>query len=248
MSRLVEATALLGLPVVTMTGDDVAEVRDVVYEGARGGLVGFTLNKRGFLSGSLREVLPMSEVAAVGRDAVMIDDERALTAADDAPTATADASPEQDVIGAPVITEEGTELGEVRDVVVSLGRTTKAVGYELGGPRFESTRGDRRGFIPLPEQIAISGDSLVVPAGIDRYLRDDLTGFGGAVDDFRREHRARDGTPDSPGSAGRNGAVPSKAELYEEARRRGVPGRSSMSKAELQEALERPAPTSRGER
>jgi hypothetical protein len=46
-------------------------------------------------------------------------------------------------------------------------------------------------------------------------------------------------TPAKAGSGRSSGAEPSKAELYAEARRRNVEGRSSMTKAELLRALEK---------
>jgi uncharacterized protein YrrD len=58
MKPLVTASAIHGLPVVTLGGEDVAEVRDVIYSPDAGRVVGLTLNKRGFLSGRRREVLP----------------------------------------------------------------------------------------------------------------------------------------------------------------------------------------------
>ena len=67
MSRLLNTTGVIGLPVVTVGGDDVAEVRDVVYEPNRGGLIGFTLNKRGFFSGRQQQVLTIDGVRSVGR-------------------------------------------------------------------------------------------------------------------------------------------------------------------------------------
>lgn len=184
MSRLVRATELTGLPVVTLTGDDVAEVRDVVYEPSRGGLVGFTLNKRGFFSGRMKDVLAIADVASIGKDAVMVADTDALTEKANAPASIREAGSDRDVIGISVMTDEGTELGRVSDVVIQLGRKSEAVGYQLD----HASDRDRHLFIPLPEQISISGDALMVPHTLDRFIRDDLTGFGGAIDEFRADH------------------------------------------------------------
>lgn len=231
MTRLVRATELNGLPVVTLSGDDVAEVRDVVYDASRGGLVGFTLNKRGFFSGRLKAVLTMDGVSSIGKAAVMVETDDALTEKADAPETITAASPERNVIGADVVTEDGTSLGQVTDVVVQLGRRAEAVGYEL-----TSTGGDsRRVFIPLPEQLAISGDALMVPNGLDAFVRDDLTGFGGAVDAYRADHAGGNNASRS-GPATASGRQ-TKAELYERAQARDISGRSSMTKAELVAAL-----------
>ncbi len=231
MRRLVRATELNGLPVVTMNGEDVGEVRDVVYDSDRGGLVGFTLNKRGFFSGRLKEVLTVANVASIGKDAVMVETDDAFTEKDDAPETIAGASSDRNVIGAAVLTEEGTTLGRVTDVVVQLGRKAEAVGYELASAEDAS----RHLFIPLPEQLAVSGDALMVPSGLDAFVRDDLTGFGGAVEAYRADHASGDNPP-APNPSTTNERQ-TKAELYEEAQARDISGRSSMTKAELVAAL-----------
>ena len=51
MSVLMRSGEIRGRPVVTQdTAEDVAEVKDVVLSYATAGLVGFTLNRRGFLA------------------------------------------------------------------------------------------------------------------------------------------------------------------------------------------------------
>ena len=76
MKLLMTASQIRGLPVVTVRGgEDIAEVRDVIYSPEAGRLVGMTLNQRGFLSGRRREVLPAEMIHAVGQHAVMVNDE-----------------------------------------------------------------------------------------------------------------------------------------------------------------------------
>ena len=83
--RAARATDLLGQPVVTLGGDDLAEIRDVVYDSERGSMLGFTLNKRGWFGGRLKERLPVDAVHAIGRDAVMVASDADLVDAADAP-------------------------------------------------------------------------------------------------------------------------------------------------------------------
>jgi len=177
---LMNASAINGLPVVTVHGgDDVAEVRDVIYSPEAGRLVGLTLNKRGFFSGRRREVLPAESIHAIGADAVMILDESSLTAPDDAPTEVGHPAARRNVIGNDVLTEGGTSLGVVRDLALLVGSSGEVVGYEI-----EKAAGGR-GYIPLPAQLAVSGVALVVPDITEEFVRDDLVGLGAAVDDFR---------------------------------------------------------------
>lgn len=79
MTVLLTGLSISGLPVVTIrTGEDVAEVRDVIYSPEAGRVVGLTLNKRGFLAGRRREVLSDETIYAIGREAVMVNDESSL--------------------------------------------------------------------------------------------------------------------------------------------------------------------------
>ena len=74
MTVLMRAREITGRPVVAISSADaVAEVKDVVISHPSASVVGFTLNKRGFLGSPLKEVLPWERLGALGRDAVMID-------------------------------------------------------------------------------------------------------------------------------------------------------------------------------
>ncbi len=182
---LLRGTDLNGLPVVSITeGDALADVRDVVYSPEHGALLGFTLNKRGFLGRPLAAVLAYDRVAAIGRDAVMVDDESAVTSDDAALSSDVDDAAGRNVIGNEVLTDAGQRLGTVIDVVVEV-TTGEVVGYELTGDARLQAHAGRPLLIPIPATLAVSGDVLLVPAAAEPYIRDDLSGFGAAVDEFR---------------------------------------------------------------
>jgi uncharacterized protein YrrD len=177
---LTNAGAVRGLPVVTVTGGEaVGEIRDIVYHPDAGRVVGFTLNKRGLLAGRRREVLPAGGVLAIGRDAVMIRDADALVDPDVAPAELGTPDGDRDVIGNDVVTEGGVSLGAIKDVVLLVGGTGEVVGYQLEGPD------GGEAYIPLPAQLAVSGDVLIVPNAAEEFIRDDLVGLGAAVEEFR---------------------------------------------------------------
>jgi sporulation protein YlmC with PRC-barrel domain len=173
MSVLMRAHEITGRPVVTLdTAEAVAEVKDVVIAHGAAEVVGFTLNGRGFLSSPLREVLPWTRVGALGRDAVMVDGADALTPPDAAMEEAAAAARERDIVGATVMTDGGTALGTVVD-----------------GPGVERDRDAATLLIPVDDTIAVSGSTLLVPAAAEGFVRDDLSGFGSAVADFRARLR-----------------------------------------------------------
>ena len=180
MRSLVTGSTIRGLPVVTIGGgEDVAEVRDLIYSPDAGRVVGLTLNKRGFLAGRRREVLPADAIHAIGRDAVMVADESSLTSPAEAPEDIGAPPSGRDVTGDEVLTEGGTSLGRVRDVILLVGSKGEVVGYEI------DRASGGTGYIPLPAQLAVSGTTLVVPEATKEFVEDDLVGLGASVDEFR---------------------------------------------------------------
>ena len=82
---LMRGRDLIGRPVVDGNGDDLAEIRDIIFDATSGTITGFTLSKRGFLGRRNHHVLALADVLAVGTDAVMIASEDRLLAPDDSP-------------------------------------------------------------------------------------------------------------------------------------------------------------------
>ncbi|MEO7131334.1 MAG: PRC-barrel domain-containing protein [Dermatophilaceae bacterium] len=190
MSRLMRTSEITKRPVVTMGGDDIAQIKDIVY-GADGGSVrGFTLAGRGLFAGPLSTVLAWSRVAALGADAVMIADEAAL--GDEASifgTADSPTGPRGDVLGSRVLTDKGTDLGSVVDVIVEVqgaGDAADVVGYEIEASAALDNSGTRM-LMPLPDTMAASGEHLIVPESAKDFVRHDLAGFGAAVQEFRTQ-------------------------------------------------------------
>lgn len=188
MTRLMRTSSITRRPVVTLGGDDVAQVKDVVYAAGGGAVSGFTLAGRGLFAGPLRTGLPWSAVLGLGADAVMVRDESALEPVDavlEASAASGGAG--GDVLGSQVLTDAGTALGTVVDVVVEVtGAQCDVVGYEVEAAPALGTKGTRL-LIPLPDTLAASGEHLMVPASARDFVKDDLAGFGAAVEEFRAQ-------------------------------------------------------------
>ncbi|MEV6527333.1 PRC-barrel domain-containing protein [Longispora sp. NPDC051575] len=186
MTLLVRASDLVKRPVVTLAGEDVAQVKDVVFDGSSGEVSGFTLNGRGVFAGPLRVALPIAAVTAIGGDAVMITDEAVLVERGDVAHATDLA--ERDVLGDRVLTDTGVDLGTVVDVILQVGAATDVVGYEVKTAPALHHAG-RRVLIPLPDTLSVSGEALIVPARAVEFVAQDLAGFGAAIEAFRTQLR-----------------------------------------------------------
>ncbi len=192
MSVLLRSSEIIKLPVVTLAGEDIAQVKDVVYAANGGQLGGFTLNGRGLLAGPLHVALPWAAVTGLGPDALIIPGDDVLTPIEALFGDTTSGGAPADVLGSQVLTDTGTALGVVVDVIIEVtdGGESQAdvVGYEID-PVDGLSHGRSRLLIPLPDTLSASGEHLMVPAAARDFVTDDLAGFGAAVDTFRNRLR-----------------------------------------------------------
>ncbi|MEU3032325.1 PRC-barrel domain-containing protein [Streptomyces incarnatus] len=177
------ASELTKRVVVTLGGEAVAQVKDTVFDFRAGRITGFTLSGRGLLAGPLKVSLPLSGVHAIGPSAVMIPGTAVLV--ERKAVLAAHQAEHGQVIGAPVLTDEGTETGTVLDVVIEAGSSGRVIGFEIA-MKESADHEKRRAFIPRGEALAVSGRAMVIPAQARHFVADDLPSFGAQVEAFRR--------------------------------------------------------------
>ena len=183
MTVLVRAGELSGRPVVTLQGDRIAEVKDVLFDRGEGSIAGFTLNNPGLFSRSRKDALPWAGVHGVGSDAVMVRVPEVLVPLD--AVAPKEERKDGDVLFGEVLTETGQAIGTVVDVILQIGPgSAEVVGYEVEAAAGLASAG-RKVYVPVPATMSVSGERLVVPADVTEFVADDLAGFGAAVDAFR---------------------------------------------------------------
>ncbi|MEV0124519.1 PRC-barrel domain-containing protein [Streptomyces sp. NPDC050703] len=193
MRELMPAAGLTGRPVVTLGGEAVGQVKDVVLDGTNGRIAGFTLAGRGLFSGPLRKSLPWAGVHALGADAVMIASEEALE--NKAAVAGWEEASGGLVRGARVLTDLGVQVGTVRDVVVEAGAEGAVVGVEMSSTEALGHH-EATVFLALGGHPAMTGDTLMVPARDTEDIAGDLTGLAASV------RRRRLGGTGGPGAVG----------------------------------------------
>lgn len=196
MSTLLRATALAKLPVVTFAGEDIAQVKDILYAADGGQISAFTLAGRSLFSGPLKLALPWAGVTGLGSDAVIIESDQQLVPLDNVLSGAGSDGGRRagvnrgDIIKSQVLTDQGTALGVVSDVIIGTGRHRNAqadvIGYEIE-PAETLGRGQQRLLIPLPATMSASGEHLMVPAAAADFLTDNLTGFEATVATFRAQ-------------------------------------------------------------
>ena len=190
MSRLMRTSEVTKRPVVTFAGDDIAQIKDIVYSAGGGAVGGFTLSGRGLLAGPMKQSLSWASVHSLGSDAVMIVDESALEDSQAVLDRSASSGGSGgNVLGSQVLTDDGTDLGSVVDVIIEVEGDSEqcdVVGYEIEASEALGTKGTKL-LIPLPDTLAVSGEHLMVPASARNFVGQDLAGFGAAVKDFRAQ-------------------------------------------------------------
>lgn len=156
---LVRASALAGRRIVSEDGISTVEVQDLVLADDGHRIEGFTVREPGIFGKRHVATIPVSAVKTIGPDAVIIEAEHELTGGDHDPAVCAD------VKGRQVLTDDGTDLGTVADVVVETKRNSvQVVVLEL----------DRDGerFLVLPRGTSVGGDAVVVPGAMADALVD----------------------------------------------------------------------------
>lgn len=156
MTAILRAGDLSGRPVVSLAGERLAEIKDVVFDRKSGDLLGFTLNDPGFFSGTRDDGLPMDAVHGIGDAAVVVAGLHVLVEVDR--VVSRQERQGNDVLADRVTTEEGADLGEVVDVLLDPShRPPKVVGYEVKSEDGHTVT------VPLDDTVAVSGERLVVP-------------------------------------------------------------------------------------
>ncbi len=146
---------------------------------------------RGLFSGPLKQALAWSSVMALGPDAVMIRDEDVLTSTTEVlDESAASGGSGGNVLGSDVLTDAGSLLGVVSDVILEVShRAAQAcdvVGYEVAASESLGPHGGKV-FVPLPDTLAASGAHLIVPDSAKGFLAHDLAGLSAAVEAFRHQ-------------------------------------------------------------
>ena len=183
MTSYLRAGEIAKKPVVTLAGEDLGQVKDIVFDTSSGNVRCFTLAGRGMLAGPLHRALLWKNVHALGPHAVMVRDESALEEDD---TAARKGTKEQgggNVLGIEVTTRSGTRLGTITDAVVATGRTPVVAGFKV------ETAEHRRVLLPVAGPVTVSRERMLVPDTTAEHTAGDLGGFSSAAQTLRNRLR-----------------------------------------------------------
>ncbi len=147
---------LLSLPVVeALTGEQLGEVKELLYDIRGCHLIGFIVADGGWLRAA-RAVL-LHEVQDITGTAVVVEDKNCIR---DISEIAEFLQHRSDVIGYMLITSEGKELGVIQDLVISPGNG-KIHGYELSSGIMDDLLNGRT-TVNVAGQLDIVGEQVIL--------------------------------------------------------------------------------------
>jgi uncharacterized protein YrrD len=151
--------SVIGKPILTYDeGLRVGEVRDVILGADNSALVGLLAEEGGLFESS--KVVPIEEIGAFGRDAVVVRTTASVMSAGQTPGIKAILDRKQSLLGTKVFTETGDAQGSVADIYFD-DATGRVEAMEVTGGRVSDlTNGTRH--LPVDEIVRIGPDVLYV--------------------------------------------------------------------------------------
>lgn len=163
-------------------GAKLDKVSDVVIDPDGRHVVALVVTDGGFLSSS--RVVPVTEVASFGKDAIVIRNAESIVATSDDPTLRDLVDRDEKILGKNVYTTTGDEHGSIADVYFEEA-TGQVVGYEVSNGVMGDAASGRR-YLATDEIAAIGGDVIYVEPATAATLDAQVGGIQGAMEDAGR--------------------------------------------------------------
>lgn len=174
------ARDIIGLPVVTFNrGSKIYDVADMILDPARPQVLALLVEEKAWFHSA--KVIPFGYVSAIGPDAVVIPDAKAVVDLDRLKDKDLRAlNNDQIVRGLRILTDDGRRLGTVNDMLID-SKTGEIKGYFMSiGRVLNVTQGER--YLPADSVISVGRRVLYVSGETGRMLDEQTGGWSGALD------------------------------------------------------------------
>jgi uncharacterized protein YrrD len=175
---------IIGMPVIGLdSGVKIGIVQDLIYNSAQDKIEGLLLEKGTWLRDG--KIIPYSNVCSIGHDAVIVQRSNAVEKASRVSEIKEFYRQNEGMLNVPVMTESGTDLGVVDDILIDEA-SGEITGYEIsGGIIHDLVEGRMK--IPKSQFLFVGQDVIIISDRLkDRgkhYLdRDDIS--EGEIDSF----------------------------------------------------------------
>lgn len=154
---------VIGLPILGRdVGKRLAAVRELILDPKQRRVLGFLVEWGGILSEA--KVVPFRSAMAVGRDAIIVQNEQAIVRASEVPEIEEALKVRATLAGLRVFTEDGRDIGTIEDVFFDE-TTGELKGFEVSKGVLDRVRG-RRAFVPLTPALLIGPEVVFVPSEV----------------------------------------------------------------------------------
>lgn len=152
--------AVVGLPVMDLTtGSQVGVVKKLVFNRTQDRLLGLVIDEGGWFRDA--RVIPFEAIRQMGENAVTLADADAILAVDEQTKLKAFIAENSSVRGMRVLTESGTEIGVVDDIMFDPETGTVEAFRISGGLLQDFVEG--KGVLPVPARITVGEDVIIIP-------------------------------------------------------------------------------------
>lgn len=165
------AKDMLGLPVIDVrTGKQLGSVKDLWIDSEWQVQAILLDNKSWF---SIPRFILWEDINSFGEDAVTVTDEAVIRSEEDITGAWVLLTGSGQIMGLPLLTVNGQQLGRVEDVYFSPNMDKRIIGFELSEGFLADVK-DGRKWLPAPEQATMGQDVIMVPVSCKDSLEDIL--------------------------------------------------------------------------
>ena len=169
---------MIGKPIVAYdSGEEFRTIVDLIFDQENNQLLGFLVDEGGWFSNAL--VLPLTNVQAIGADAVIVASRDAIDSATQFPEIQSILERDNILKGTRIMTLDGRDLGTMVDLYFD---DTSGVieGYEVSGGIFADAYSGRS-FVPAPDTLKIGEDIAFVPSETADLMEEQVGGIRGAM-------------------------------------------------------------------
>ena len=171
--------SITGLQVLSLdTATDLGNVLDLVFDHDADECLGILLREDSMFHAA--QVIPWSDIRAIGKDAVMVESENSVMAPGDDARLRAVMERDTHLSGTKILTETGDEIGSFADVYLDE-NTGRVIGYEASGGLVSDTMSGKR-YIPAERtgDLHVGDDVLMVdPQFANEFERQEQEEPGG---------------------------------------------------------------------
>ncbi len=169
---------MIGKPIVAYdSGEEFRTIVDLIFDQESNQLLGFLVDEGGWFSNAL--VLPLTNIQAIGADAVIVASREAIASAQEFPAMQSILERDNILKGTRIMTLDGRDLGTMLDLYFD--DTTGAIeGYEVSGGIFADAYSGRS-FVPAPDTLKIGEDIAFVPSETADLMQEQVGGIRGAM-------------------------------------------------------------------